>query len=55
MSEVRHTPRPDLLEPLTAPFALSRRSRTLALVLLWLVRFPGAMRLLLAWHARRTR
>lgn len=55
MSTVQHTPRPDLLAPLTAPFALRPAARAAAVTLLWAVRVPGAMRLLLAWHARRTR
>lgn len=46
-------PRPGLLEPLGAPFALKPRERGVARVLLALLRLPGGARLLRAWHARR--
>lgn len=46
-------PRPRLLEPLGAPFALKARERGVARVLLALLRLPGGARLLRAWHARR--
>ena len=57
MSEdlVRHEPRPDLYAPLEARFRLSARERALAQMLVWLVRVPGAVRLLTLWHARRSR
>ena len=46
-------PAPELLESLGAPFALRRRERGVARVLLALLRLPGGARLLRAWHARR--
>lgn len=50
-----HEPRPDLYEPLLAPFALRRRDRLLGRLLVGLARIPGAVRLLTGWHARRAR
>ena len=46
-------PRPGLLAPLVAPFALKPGERRAARVLLALLRLPGGARLLRAWHARR--
>jgi hypothetical protein len=50
-----HEARPGLYEPLLARFQLSARERIVGRVLVWLVRVPGAMRLLTFWHARRSR
>jgi hypothetical protein len=49
-----HEPRPGLYDPLLARFQLSRRERLVGLILVWLVRVPGAVRLLTLWHARRS-
>jgi hypothetical protein len=46
-------PRPELLAPLGAPFALKPGERRAARLLLALLRVPGGARLLRAWHARR--
>ncbi len=46
-------PRPELLGPLGAAFALKPGERRAARVLLALLRLPGGARLLRAWHARR--
>ena len=54
MSDVRHEARPELLEPLLAPFRLTRRARLVASLLVWLARIPGATPWLLRWHSRRT-
>ena len=51
----RHEPRADLLAPLVAPFRLTAGERALGRLLVWLVRVPGAARLLMLWHARRSR
>ncbi len=50
-----HEPRPGLYDPLLERFRLSARERAVGLVLVWLVRVPGAVRLLTLWHARRSR
>jgi len=50
-----HEPRPGLFEPLLERFRLSPGERAIGLVLVWLVRVPGAVRLLTLWHARRSR
>ena len=50
-----HEPRPGLYDPLLARFRLSPGERAVGLVLVFLVRVPGAVRLLTLWHARRGR
>ena len=50
-----HEARPALYEPLLARFRLTRGERALGRLLVWLVRIPGAVRLLTLWHALRTR
>jgi hypothetical protein len=50
-----HEARDGLYGPLLARFRLSARERAVGLALVWLVRVPGAVRLLTLWHARRTR
>jgi hypothetical protein len=50
-----HEPRAGLYEPLLARFRLSARERATGRILVWLIRVPGAVRLLTLWHARRTR
>jgi hypothetical protein len=50
-----HEPCPGLYDPLLARFRLSTRERAIGRILVWLVRVPGAVRLLTLWHARRTR
>ena len=50
-----HEPLPGLYDPLLARFRLSARERVIGRVLVWLVRVPGAVRLLTLWHARRSR
>jgi len=50
-----HEPRPGLYDPLLARFRLSGRERLVGRLLVWLVRVPGAVRLLTLWHARRSR
>jgi hypothetical protein len=50
-----HEARPGLYDPLLARFRLSARERLIGRVLVWLVRVPGAVRLLTLWHARRAR
>jgi hypothetical protein len=50
-----HEPRPGLYDPLLARFRLSSRERLIGRILVWLVRVPGAVRLLTLWHARSTR
>lgn len=46
-------PRPAVLAPLVAPFALRTRERRVARLLFALLRLPFGPRLLRAWHARR--
>jgi hypothetical protein len=48
-----HEPRPGLFRPLLARFEPSARERWVGRLLLRLLRFPGAARLIRAWHARR--
>jgi hypothetical protein len=50
-----HEARPGLFEPLLVRFRLSPRERAIGRALVWLVRVPGAVRLLTLWHARRAR
>ena len=50
-----HEPLPGLYEPLLARFRLSSSERAVGRALVWLVRVPGATRLLTLWHARRSR
>ncbi len=50
-----HEARPGLFDPLLARFRLSARERAIGRALVWLVRVPGAVRLLTLWHARRAR
>lgn len=50
-----HEPRPGLFDPLLARFQLSGRERLIGRILVWLVRLPGAVRLLTLWHERRSR
>lgn len=49
-----HEPRPGLFDPLLARFQLSGRERLIGRILVWLVRLPGAVRLLTLWHERRS-
>ncbi|MBS0395933.1 MAG: hypothetical protein JSR54_15030 [Proteobacteria bacterium] len=51
----RHEARPGLFDPLLAGFRLSARERLVGRALVWLVRVPGAVRLLKLWHGRRAR
>ena len=48
-----HVPLPGLFTASLAPYALKPRERLAARWLLGLMRWPGAARLLRAWHARR--
>jgi hypothetical protein len=48
-----HQALPGLYEPLLARFRLTARERLIGRALVWLVRVPGAVRLLTLWHARR--
>jgi hypothetical protein len=50
-----HEPLPGLYDPLLERFRLTRRERAVGLILVWLVRVPGAVRLLTLWHAGRSR
>ena len=51
----RHEPLPTLFDPLTAPFQPSPFQRRIGRLLIALVRIPGALALLRAWHARQAR
>ena len=51
----RHEPLPDLFDPLLAGFQPTPFQRRIGRLLIALVRIPGALRLLRAWHARQAR
>ena len=51
----RHEGLPALFDPLLAPFQPSRLQRRVGRLLIALVRVPGALALLRAWHARQAR
>ena len=51
----RHEPLPALFDPLLAGFQPTAFQRWIGRLLIALVRIPGALGLLRAWHARQAR
>ena len=51
----RHEPRPRLFDPLLAAFQPTPFQRRTGRLLIALVRIPGALAVLRAWHARQAR
>jgi len=51
----RHEPLPRLFDPLLAGFQPTPSQRLIGRLLIALVRIPGALGLLRAWHARQAR
>ncbi len=51
----RHEPREHLFDALVAPFQPTASQRQVGRLLLALIRIPGTLPLLRAWHTRRGR
>ena len=51
----RHEPLPGFFDPLLARFQPTAAQRRIGRLLIALVRLPGALALLRAWHARQAR